>query len=1430
MTGGGRTGLRHAASSPESVLASAVVRIGGSDGAIGGAGFLVAPDLVITCAHVVSDALDLPRDGVVETGAEVAVDLPLADGAGSGEGAGQGAAEVLRWVPVGDDQSGDVALLRLREALPGARPLPMAEPESVWDDEARTVGFTDDHPDGIWHVGRLRGRTGRGWVQLSRADGAAAHVKRGFSGSPVWDDTRGAAVGLLVAAEPVHEAQQAFVVRTSRLVADLPELAAVFEAASPFRGLAAFQEDDAEDFFGRDEDVAGVVAALRGDLPGVTVCGPSGCGKSSVALAGVVPRMREDGYEVLVLDCGHLDSPTTALATELYERVRSGRYGPARADSADQVEVWLRELGLGAAFQRATGRRTARLLVVLDQAEALLNRPKDELADAPEIAETVELLFPERRQPDLRVLVTLRADFLDTALRHPRLGPVLSGGTTYPLAAMSRDQLHTVITAPLGRVPTVGYDPGLDLRILDDVGGAPGNLPLLGFVLEQLWERRYAGRLREEIYDEIGRVPGALGRHAHDAWQECVGPGDEVAARRLLTGLVRVLPGGDAPLRRVLTRDEAGEECWRLAEALGGRRLLVLDGGEGGPERAELAHEALITHWPTLRDQVAADAEFLAARAELDHDRERWAKAGRSAALLPGPLPLAALTGRLAGREEELDEEQREFLALARRRRRVRRLGARAGWISVALVLALIAGLGTFLHQESRARADREAEGRSRTLAVQSDELTNTNPGQAALAAVAAYEISPTQEARSALMRRNEEMRDMAWSLTGAEGEIKDAAMSADGRVTLVTTKSGRATLFLRTANGRVRQEQLRLGVNVRAPVVSRDGRRIAYLRDSDSAVTWRAVTPAGERLVGRAHRLDDRLTDSASDAAQLGAQVMAFSPDGQRLVGVSAADAKHPGRVWDLRTGESRMLPKRVTGLTEVWSGPDANTFVSVRDTAAERQSAVAVDLRTGRMRELADDVGGLGSTVSADGGVLVVCRHDGFGKGSKGARYRAVDVAAGKVLRTYEQGKDTLCSAPVVDRRGENFAVPGTSGGWRLVPVRQDRKPRLFFGPDALQQVGPFPLLGTPDHPVLIGRDEHAVTGWTMQLDDDGTAFSPPKLIGDGSTMVVREGEHADSLRVAETEGDGRTLAEVRRSSSTVPPHAKQLLEVNGAGTLMADVSDRNRITVRALPSLRKVAEFRTAMPPTRPDGVPDLNYRFLDDHRLVTTSGTRVEQWDARTGERLSRPIDLKALHLTRQAQPIYLVGRHREPGHVVVTVHGEPYLHAVNLRTGKEDKRLRVQLGDDLNTAFFLKDERYAAALTVGSMVELWSVPPGRPAKRVGGPLGPLNADRWTAGGFGKTGFFVANNSSIRFLKAGDPTYQESYEFEDTQGFLAASDDGTALLHVPEEGGRMDLLRLDPARWKRHLCSVVGRDFTTDERSILPGELPDGVCAP
>ena len=63
------------------------------------------------------------------------------------------------------------------------------------------------------------------------------------------------------------------------------------EAANPYKGLRAFEEADAADFFGREALTERLVERLR-ETRFLAVVGPSGSGKSSVVRAGLVPALR----------------------------------------------------------------------------------------------------------------------------------------------------------------------------------------------------------------------------------------------------------------------------------------------------------------------------------------------------------------------------------------------------------------------------------------------------------------------------------------------------------------------------------------------------------------------------------------------------------------------------------------------------------------------------------------------------------------------------------------------------------------------------------------------------------------------------------------------------------------------------------------------------------------------------------------------------------------------------------------------------------------------------------------------------------------------------------------------------------------------------------------------------------------------------------
>ena len=79
--------------------------------------------------------------------------------------------------------------------------------------------------------------------------------------------------------------------------------------ACPFKGLATFDVDDADVFFGRERLVAEMVARLAG-APLLGIVGPSGSGKSSALRAGLLPALAagvlpgSDGWAIALLRPG----------------------------------------------------------------------------------------------------------------------------------------------------------------------------------------------------------------------------------------------------------------------------------------------------------------------------------------------------------------------------------------------------------------------------------------------------------------------------------------------------------------------------------------------------------------------------------------------------------------------------------------------------------------------------------------------------------------------------------------------------------------------------------------------------------------------------------------------------------------------------------------------------------------------------------------------------------------------------------------------------------------------------------------------------------------------------------------------------------------------------------------------------------------------
>ena len=266
----------------------ATARLLDRDGLPIGAGFVVGPRTIATCAHVVAAITDTDPESAAAPESPITLDFPLATDFS------EKTARVTGWQPIRPDGSGDIALLELDE--PADIPIPpLWRIDAPWGRRFRVLGFPDGQPDGVWSCGEFRAPQGTGWIQM-HGSAAETRIEAGFSGSPVWDDASGAIIGMTVAADARPGSSTGFLIPIDRVLGVDPRL-----LPNPYRGLESFGEADSGLFFGRDEETERLVTA-SGRSRLVAVTGHSGAGKSSLVRAGLLPVLRAEGVRYVVVD------------------------------------------------------------------------------------------------------------------------------------------------------------------------------------------------------------------------------------------------------------------------------------------------------------------------------------------------------------------------------------------------------------------------------------------------------------------------------------------------------------------------------------------------------------------------------------------------------------------------------------------------------------------------------------------------------------------------------------------------------------------------------------------------------------------------------------------------------------------------------------------------------------------------------------------------------------------------------------------------------------------------------------------------------------------------------------------------------------------------------------------------------------------------
>jgi eukaryotic-like serine/threonine-protein kinase len=464
----------------------------------------------------------------------------------------------------------------------------------------------------------------------------------------------------------------------------LPNRRALSSEDSPYPGLTAFQEADANRFFGRSQDIASLVARLR-ERPLVGVVGPSGVGKSSFVRAGVVPALKDAGesWEAIIVRPGRY--PLTALATVL-EGLRDSRDSDPIVEADPAAKLRAEPGTFGARLRARARRRRSQVLLFVDQLEELYTLVPDPVERAAFTA-CLTAAGDDAAGP-LRVIVSMRSDFLDRAAEDRRFVEELTRGLVF-LQPPSAAALEEALTQPI-QMLGYAFEDGVVDAMVEALEQTPGALPLLQFSAAKLWEQRDRQRrvLTREAYVAMGGVAGALATHADEVVAK-LSQSDQKTVRAIFQRLVT--PERTRAIVDVAELRDIAPDVPRIVADLVEARLLVIQTRAAGA--VELVHESLITSWPTLRrwlDENQDDAAYLA---QLRAAAKQWDTRGREPGLLWRDDALDEARLWRHRYQAELPPRERDFLdaaiAVATRATRIRRIAALT---TIAMLLLVIAG------------------------------------------------------------------------------------------------------------------------------------------------------------------------------------------------------------------------------------------------------------------------------------------------------------------------------------------------------------------------------------------------------------------------------------------------------------------------------------------------------------------------------------------------------------------------------------------------------------------------------------------------------------------------------------------------------------------------------------------------------------------
>jgi WD40 repeat protein len=1015
----------------------------------------------------------------------------------------------------------------------------------------------------------------------------------------------------------------------------------------PYRGLFAFREEDASNFFGR-EDVANRLAALVAQQSFLAVVGSSGSGKSSVVFAGLLPRMRRQD-NLLVANFRPGINPFSGLAAALLIHLEPDLSETDRLLETRKLAEALQfgELSLNDVIVRTLEKvNKSRYLLIADQFEELYT-----LCLNPEIRQRfLDTILEvagrgQRAEKELTLspsnfcfVLTLRADFMSQALAYPPLVEALQD-SDLKLGPMPPEALRLAIEEPAHRAG-VRFEAGLVERILDDVGTEGSNLPLLEFALTLLWEWQNRQRQLTHIaYEQIGQVKGALARHANQVFSN-LNATEQDQVQHLFIQMVH--PGaGTEDTRRLAQREDLGDADWALVQRLADARLLVTNQNEVGRETVEVIHEALIQHWGRLRSWMESNRDFRVWQERLRVAMQQWEANRRDRDSLLRGASLAEAEEWLSQRKTDLGATERAFISegttLQLRNRRLKTV-AFFGLAVITMIMGLLANVAN--QNEAIAVSERATAFAAVTIIAQQQATT---VAMGTKGAIQQDELSRQKSLADARVLANESLRlsDRDYSLSVIKAfeaaeivysnneVVSEEVYSALYEALSIAERRGILTGHTRRINfaaySRDAKYILTASEDTTARLWSDTGVPLAVLKGHTNRVNTAAFSPDGKYILTASNDSTARLWGINGELITIleghtaGVNSAIFLPDGTQILTISEDNS---ARIWDENGNLLVIFEGHTGGVRSAAFSPDGTRILTASSDGTARlwdQSGNAFVIFEGH-------TGGVRSAVFSPDGTRILTASDD-------STARLWDVR-GNPIEIFEGHTDSVNSAL--------FSPDGTQ---ILTAATWDVTARLWdiygnplvnfeghelgvssavFSPDGSRVL----TVGTVDS--LNSSGDHTVHIWNLDGNQVGSFKSPEWVTvsaPDGGTEEVAVFPFAifssDGRRILATNGlevnildenfdlATKLLTNLNRLSfASFPPRGSGILVVTRENVYLLDENGNVLAIFEGHTSAVSAAVFS-------PDGNRILTASWDETARLWDENGNLLAVFEGHTG---------------------------------------------------------------------------------------------------------------------------------------------------------------------------------------------------------------------